>query len=91
MILKAYFGVWLAVGLSAAAIAAAGLFTELIGVVYGFICFGLTFMGMMGVLPLTIALEHAHAREGLPAKEVGRTREKKEKAGHPIGMLPTRV
>ena len=51
MIGRLYVFLWFAVILTAGIFYLAGDFTLLIGVVFGFICFGLTFMGMIAVLP----------------------------------------
>ena len=54
MIVKVYWTLWALVALSALVLFVAGSLTPMAIIVYGFIAFGLTFMGMMGVLPLTI-------------------------------------
>lgn len=46
-----YSYLWAIFGISAASIWIGGAFTLLVGVVYGFIAFGLIFAGMMCVLP----------------------------------------
>ena len=51
MIVKVYYLIWTAVILSAIAIMALGAFSNIVAVVYGFVAFGLTFMGMIGLLP----------------------------------------
>ena len=50
--LKFYGMLWLALLLAAALFFAAGAFTLTVGVVFGFIAFGMVFMGMIGVLPI---------------------------------------
>ena len=55
MLVKGYWMTWGVVGLAALLLFAAGSFTMLAGVVFGFIAFGLTFMGMMGVLPVVVS------------------------------------
>ena len=51
MIVKVYYLIWTAVILSAIAIMTLGAFSNIVAVVYGFVAFGLTFMGMIGLLP----------------------------------------
>lgn len=48
---KIYFALWGLLLLVAGALFLTGTLTTMIGVVFGFIAFGLTFMGMIGVLP----------------------------------------
>jgi len=55
MLAKIYWYTWLAIGLVFALISVTGNMTDMVLVVFGFIAFGMTFMGMMGVLPVTIA------------------------------------
>ena len=55
MLVKVYWMTWGVVGLAALLLFAAGSFTMFTGVVFGFIGFGMTFMGMMGVLPVMVA------------------------------------
>ncbi len=54
MIVKVYGMIWAFIATVAALFVLTGNFTELTGVVFGFISFGMIFMGMMGVLPSTI-------------------------------------
>ena len=58
MLTKIYAGLWIAVSAVALLLALTGNMTMLVSVVFGFIAFGLIFMGMMGVLPATVV--HAH-------------------------------
>ena len=67
MLTRIYVGLWFAVILTAGVIFLAGNFTMLTAVVFGFIAFGLVFMGMMCVLPSSVA----HPRPIQP--EVGAT------------------
>jgi len=55
MLVKVYWMTWGVVGLAALLLFAADSFTMLTGVVFGFIAFGMTFMGMMGVLPVMVS------------------------------------
>jgi hypothetical protein len=58
MLTKLYVLLWLAVALVAAVLLATGKLSLTGVVVFGFIAFGLTFMGMIGVLP-TVAKDQA--------------------------------
>lgn len=55
MFAKIYGLIWLVVAIVAAGLYVVGAFSMLTAVVFGFICFGLVFMGMMCVLPFTVA------------------------------------
>ena len=55
MLVKIYWTIWLAVATVAAIIFVSGSMTLVAVVAFGFIAFGLTFMGLMGVLPATIS------------------------------------
>lgn len=74
MIVKVYGMIWAFVATVAALVFLTGNFTELTAVVFGFISFGMIFMGMMGVLPSTMGhnapakVEKAKA----PAKETAK-------------------
>ena len=48
---RIYFSLWGLTILAAGILFISGIFTPLTAVVFGFIFFGLTFMGMIGVLP----------------------------------------
>lgn len=65
MIVKIYAMIWALIALSAAAIFLSGNFTQFTAVVFGFISFGMIFMGMMGVLPSTMG-HHAPAKRQKP-------------------------
>lgn len=52
---KMYGFIWSIVACAAAAIYVSGSFTMLMAVVFGFICFGMVFMGMMAVLPAVVS------------------------------------
>jgi hypothetical protein len=56
---KIYWSLWIVLGLAALFLFAIGSFTMLTAVVFGFLAFGLTFMGMMGVLPTLVSV-HRH-------------------------------
>ena len=55
MLVRIYWSTWALVVLAAGVLFAAGMFTMVTVVLFGFIAFGLTFMGMMSVLPSTVA------------------------------------
>lgn len=54
MITKVYFMLWGLLFLAAAVIFLIGSMTPMTLVVFGFISFGMVFMGMMGVLPILV-------------------------------------
>jgi hypothetical protein len=54
MSVKSFFSLWSVTALMAAVFYLSGNFTLLTGVVFGFVSFGLTFMGMMSVLPAAV-------------------------------------
>lgn len=58
MVVKIYAMIWALVLVSALGFYAAGEFTALTGIAYGFIFFGLIFMGMLAILPSTFHNEH---------------------------------
>lgn len=55
MVIKIYKALWFIVSLMAAGIYFSGLMSEMMLVVFGFLLFGMIFMGMIGILPLTIS------------------------------------
>ena len=67
MLIKIYWYTWALFGAAAAVLWLTGTFTMLAGVVLGFVAFGLTFMGMIAVLPAMVhpGLEE-HPAEMLP-------------------------
>ena len=54
MLVKVYWFLWMMLALSAMLLFITGYLTPMAVIVYGFLAFGLTFMGMIGVLPLTV-------------------------------------
>jgi len=67
MLVKVYWMTWGVVGLAALLLFAAGSFTTMTGVVFGFIAFGMVFMGMMGVLPVMVSHPAPPKEEKAPA------------------------
>lgn len=59
MLIRIYEALWGLVALAALVIYLTSGFDAATAVVFGFICFGLIYMGMMGVLPVT-ANRHVH-------------------------------
>jgi hypothetical protein len=55
MLTKIYTSIWFIVAVAAGVVFLTGNFTMFTAVVFGFIIFGLVFMGMMVVLPASIA------------------------------------
>ena len=64
MSVRAYWSIWGVFAIAGLLLFATGNMTMLTMVVLGFVGFGLTFMGMMNVLPLLVS----HATEPKPAK-----------------------
>ena len=75
MLVKAYWMIWGVFGLAALLLFAAGSFTMLTGVVFGFVAFGLTFMGMIGVLPFMVSHPAPPKEEQVPAPALQPARE----------------
>lgn len=55
MFAKLYWSTWLAIALIAGIVILTGNFTAMALVVFGFIAFGMVFMGMMNVLPAIVS------------------------------------
>ncbi len=55
---RMYSLLWVAVTVVAAILWIGGVFSLFVGVVFGFIAFGLVFMGMICVLPSTVSHPH---------------------------------
>lgn len=60
-----YSLLWVAVTVVAAILWIGGVFSLFVGVVFGFIAFGLVFIGMICVLPSTVS--HPHQATGVKA------------------------
>ena len=82
MITKVYFMLWGLLFLAAAVIFAIGIMTPMTLVVFGFISFGMVFMGMMGVLPILVT----HP-EPAKAIKIPKERPVKEPAGKLSGAM----
>ena len=54
MLVRIYFGLWIVGIIIVSMFYLSGNFTPIASVVFGFMSFGLVFMGMMVVLPMTI-------------------------------------
>lgn len=73
--LKIYGMLWLVVSIVMAALFVTGNLTLTVGLVFGFMIFGLVFMGMMGVLPAGVA--HPPKRERVvKVKEISPVRDR---------------
>jgi len=82
VITKVYFMLWGLLFLAAAVIFAIGIMTPMTLVVFGFISFGMVFMGMMGVLPILVT----HPAPVIAAK-VPKVRPVKEATGKLSGAI----
>ena len=51
MLVKMYWTVWAVTAFAAAMFYVTGNFTPVVGITFGFVAFGVVFMGMIGVLP----------------------------------------
>lgn len=60
MPVKIYAAVWLLGILAVLITYLTGNFTPPVAVFFGFLSFGAIFMGMMGVLPMTVSPHHTH-------------------------------
>jgi hypothetical protein len=61
MYVKLYAAVWGLLAIVAVALAVTGNFSITTVIVYGFICFGMVFMGMMSVLPSLVSTSQGRA------------------------------
>jgi hypothetical protein len=68
MLVRIYWSLWGLIGLAALVVFAIGNFAMFSAVVFGFIAFGMTFMGMMGVLPVVVS--HPHVEKPAKAPKV---------------------
>ncbi|MBP6002237.1 MAG: hypothetical protein KA746_02270 [Pyrinomonadaceae bacterium] len=66
---KVYWTLWLVLAATAAFMFVGGLMTMTTVVVFGFISFGMTFMGLMGVLPVVVSHPAPEKAELAPRKE----------------------
>ncbi len=69
MVMRVYLGIWAAFALVVLGAAATGNLTGEFGVVAGIFLFGLIFMGMLSVIPLTLAPKPHEAHAAAPVKE----------------------
>lgn len=66
---KVYWMLWLVLAAAAAVLSFGGMMTMTTVVVFGFISFGMTFMGLMGVLPVVVSHPAPEKAEPAPRKE----------------------
>ena len=55
MLVKMYWMAWALTAVAALMVLVAGYFTLMMATIFGFIAFGLVFMGMIGVLPSMVS------------------------------------
>lgn len=67
MLVKMYWMIWAIVAVAALMVFAAGSFTLMMATIFGFIAFGLVFMGMIGVLPAMVSHPAAPKPVAVPA------------------------
>ncbi len=84
MIVKVYEMMWAFIASLAGILFLTGNFTNLTAVVFGFVSFGMVFMGMMGVLPATISQRnHGNIKDKkVPAKKAEEKESFHVGAGH---------
>lgn len=80
MLVKLYWMAWGVFGLTALLLFAAGSFTMRTGVVFGFVAFGLTFMGMIAVLPFMVSHPTPVVEEKVQSEALQPMRETPSKA-----------
>ena len=79
MLVRIYWSIWALFFVASVVLFAAGAMTSFVLVILGFIAFGLTFMGMMGVLPAMVShpspKKEAKVREAvaIPARQAARS------------------
>jgi len=78
VITKVYFALWGLLFVAAAVIFLIGTMTPMTLVVFGFISFGMVFMGMMGVLPILVTQPEAEKTVKVP---------KERTVKEPVGKL----
>jgi hypothetical protein len=84
MLVKIYWSLWILFAVVVAVLFAAGSLDTLAVVVAGFVAFGLTFMGMMNVLPGVVA----HPSPPAPRRsEVAETAPQQVATGKPFHVL----
>lgn len=82
MIVRIYGILWLAIALAAALLFVAGQLTLTVGLVFGFVAFGMVFMGMMGVLPAAIS-HPAPEKPAETARAVRSAAKSRQRTHHP--------
>ena len=76
MVIKVYLGIWAAFALTVLGAVATGNLTGEFGVIAGMFAFGLIFMGMLSVIPLTLAPKPHEAHAVVPVdKQAVRTQQ----------------
>lgn len=74
MLVKIYWTIWAVFAFISVLLLATGSFTMLTAVAVGFFAFGLTFMGMMGVLPAMVAHPAPEPlAKAEPSPQIGKT------------------
>jgi hypothetical protein len=82
---KVYFGIWAIVSIAAAILFLTGNITMMVITAFGFVAFGLVFMGMMGVLPA--AVSHPPAKKTAKVKQTPQTINARETAAKVGGAV----
>lgn len=82
MLVKTYWMTWLAVAAAAGIIFLGGGMTMFVLVVFGFIAFGLTFMGLISILPSMVS--HPTLEKEMTEKPVDKTVLEKSRVHRPV-------
>jgi hypothetical protein len=77
MLVKIYWVTWGVFALAGLLLFAAGSFTMITAITFGFIAFGMVFMGMMGVLPAMISHPAPPVEAKVAAPQMQPARERK--------------
>ena len=84
MFAKIYGMLWAVIGVVAGLLFVTGNFTLMTEVVFGFVSFGMIFMGMMCVLPATVGHHAAPVEPKVKVKKVKKVKEEKIFHSNPL-------
>ena len=88
MILKIYAIIWAFIAAMAGMLFLTGNFSEMTLVVFGFIGFGMIFMGMIGVLPSTVAHPAPAKEKSVKTAPATKSAAEKDKGLAPVAQVP---
>ena len=84
---KIYFALWGLVGIAAAILMFAGGMNMLAVVTFGFIAFGLTFMGMIGLLPILVTHPPENQHQVAASKRASNIRSATNRVGSVVASV----